>query len=156
MARAMTLEQYLDSHHVPYEVVLHPRTPTSLKAAEAAEIEAGRLAKGVLLEDDRGYMMAVLPASHHLELRRLQQAVGRKLKMATEDEISHIFKDCDPGAIPPLGPAYGVETVLDDSLSAQADLFLEAGDHERLIHLKTLDFMALMPDARHGHFTTPA
>lgn len=156
MALATTVEQYLDSHHIPYEILNHPRTPTSLKAAEAAEIEADCLAKAILLEDDSGYMVAVLPATRHLKLRKLCQEVGRDLHMATEGEINQLFKDCDVGAVPPLGPAYGLETVLDDSLSGHVDIFLEAGDHERLIHVKTADFMQLMHDARHGHFTAPA
>ncbi len=157
MASAMTVEQFLDTHHIPYDILNHPRAPTSLKAAEAAEIEADCLAKGVLLEDDKGsYMLAVLPATRHLKLRKLRQEIGRDLHMASEGEINQLFKDCDVGAVPPLGPAYGLETVLDDSLSEHMDLFLEAGDHERLIHVKTSDFMELMHDAPHGHFTAPA
>lgn len=156
MARAMTLEQYLDTHHVSYEVITHDRTPTSLKTAAAAEIEAGCLAKGVLLEDDSGYLMAVLPATHQLKLRKLRQDVGRDLRMAGESEMKQVFKDCDVGAVPPLGVAYGMETILDDSLGGHANLFLEAGDHQRLLRVKTQDFMDLLHDSRHGRFTAPA
>ncbi len=154
MARTMTLEQYLDTHNVPYEVITHERTPNSLQSAAAADVEADCLAKAVLLEDDRGYMMAVLPATRQLKLRKLRQDVGRDLKMADESEMAQVFKDCDVGAVPPMGTLYGVETVLDDSLDTHADLFLEAGDHEHLIHVKTRDFMALLPNAQHGHFTS--
>lgn len=155
MARTMTLEQFLDTHQIPYEVFTHARTPTSLKTAAAAEIEAGCLAKAVLLEDDSGYLMAVLPATHQLKLRKLRQEFGRDLRMAAESEMKQVFKDCDVGAVPPVGAAYGMETVLDDSLTEHADLFLEAGDHQRLLHVKTKDFMSLLHDSRHGHFTAP-
>lgn len=156
MARAMTLEQYLDTHHIPYDIVTHARTPTSLQTAAAAEIEAGCLAKAVLLEDESGYMMAVLPATHQLKLRKLRLEMGRDLRMAAESEMQQVFKDCDVGAVPPVGTAYGMETVLDDSLAEHADLFLEAGDHKRLLHVKTQDFMRLLHDARHGSFTASA
>jgi len=153
MTIATTIEKYLTSHHVAYDIISHPRTPTSLKTAQAAEIEADCVAKAVLLEDDAGYMMAVLPASHHLQMNELQREVGRTLHMADENEIGQVFRDCDNGAIPALGTAYGVDTIWEECLTEHPDIYFEAGDHERLVHVKTADFMELLQDARHGHFS---
>ncbi len=154
MAIAYTVEKYLDLHHIPYEILSHPRTTTSLKTAEAANIGADRLAKAVLLEDKGGYMIAVLPASHHLVLRELRSQTGRSVRMATEDEISGLFKDCERGAVPALGPAYGLDTVCDDSLAEQPDVYFEAGDHHELIHVDREQFLALLGAAGHGRFSS--
>lgn len=152
MAIAMTIENYLKEHHVPYDVVMHNRTMNSLKTADAARIPADRLAKAVMLEDEEGYVMAVVPAMYHVNLGALRHQMGRNLGLATETEAAKLFKDCELGAIPPLGPAYGIETVWDDALMNQSDIYFEAGDHEELIHISRDQFMQLMSMAKHGHF----
>ena len=43
-----------------------------------------------------------------------------------------LFKDCEFGAVPPLGLAYGMSTVIDDCLSEQPEIYFEAGDHDRI------------------------
>lgn len=153
MAIAYTVEKYLDMHHIPYDILSHPRATNSLKTAEAANIGADRLAKAILLEDRNGYLVAVLPASHHLSLRRLRDQTGRKVRMASEDELSGLFRDCELGAVPALGTAYGLDTVWDDSLTELPDVYFEAGDHHELIHVERDPFLALLGNARHGRFS---
>ena len=154
MSTAYTVENYLSAHRIPYDVVSHPRSVTSLRTASVAHIEPERVAKGVVLEYDNGYMLAVLPASRHVRLGQLRQMMGRDLRMASEYGISRLFPDCDTGAIPPVGFAYGVETVWDESLMDQPDLYFESGDHESLLHGSTKDFIDLMGDASHSRFST--
>ena len=70
--------------------------------------------------------------------------------------MSALFYDCDLGAVPALGKAYEVETVVDDTLLRQPEIYFEGGDHEALVHLSGRDFRALMADLPHGRFTYPA
>jgi Ala-tRNA(Pro) deacylase len=155
MSLSTTIERYLKQSNVPYNLVSHPRAVTSLKTAGSAHIDASRLAKAVLLEDDNRYMLAVLPASRHVKLGKLRHELGRDVRMATEGEVAELFKDCDPGAIPALGAAYGVEMIWDDSLLEQPELYFEAGDHERLVQMKTEDYRKLVGNLWHGQFTVP-
>ena len=155
MAIAYTVEKYLETHNIPFDVITHPHTATSLNAANSAHITGDSLAKAVLLEDDEGYMVAVLPASHHVKLGMLRNQTGRAVRMATEREISDLFPDCETGAIPALACAYGIETVLDDSLMEQPDIYFEAGDHEELIHMRCEQFEELMSTAVHTQFSAP-
>jgi len=155
MAIAYTVEKYLQTHHIPFDVVTHPHTATSLNTASAAHIAGACLAKAVLLEDDEGYMVAVLPASHHVKLGMLRSQTGRNVRMATEREVSDLFPDCEPGAIPALACAYGIETVLDDRLMEQPDIYFEAGDHEELIHMRCEQFEEMMSTAVHTQFSAP-
>ena len=74
---------------------------------------------------DRGYLLAVLPASQQLEWQALRRWLDQNLALATEDEIAWLFPDCTPGAVPPFGEAYGIDTVFDDSISEQADIYFE-------------------------------
>lgn len=154
MAIAPTIENYLNNMAIPYQVLPHVRTGSSLRTATAAHVPARHIAKGVLLEDESGYLMAVVPANYHVHLGALRQQLGRQVGLATEQEVAELFKDCDRGAIPPVGEAYGIETVVDEDLMEAPEVYFEAGDHEELIRLEGDDFMRLNARARRGHFCT--
>ena len=59
-----------------------------------------------MLEDDKGFLMAVVPASHKVDLAAVRRQLNRELGLATHRELVELFKDCEPGALPPLGLAY--------------------------------------------------
>jgi len=149
MGIAMKLSDYLEANEVPYEVVYHSHSGNSMQTARASNVPAHCLAKAVVLEDDTHAVMAVLPASRRLQLRNLQAGNGHALRLATEAELKRLFSDCEPGAVPPVGVVYGIETILDDSLMEQPETYFEAGDHETLVRMKTSDFIGLMKGARH-------
>jgi Ala-tRNA(Pro) deacylase len=153
MAVAMTLREYLDRWGVEYDVVPHVHTASSLETAEAAHVPGDKLAKCVMTEDYRGYLMVVVPASHEVEFSRLDEELDRRLVLATEEELADIFVDCELGAIPPLGEAYGVDVAVDSSLTKCDDVYFEAGDHAELVHLRGDDFRDLMAGAEHGSYS---
>ena len=156
MALANTLASCLSSKNCRFDIVRHPYTHNSMATAEAAHVPGDRLAKTLLLEDESGYVAAVIPSSHHLLLAAICEQTGRKLVLADEDEIREVFKDCDVGAIPPVAMAYGMHTYLDDILLKQPDIYFEAGDHQELVHMSIDQFVDLMADAERGHFARRA
>jgi len=153
MGIATTLKEYLDGHGVDYQVVHHSYTPAANRSAEAAHIPGDRLAKAVVLEEEGQFLLAALPATRRLQLGRLHQALGDFVGLATEDELADLFEDCEPGAIPALGSAYGMDTLLDDALAAEEDVYIEAGDHESLIRMSGKSFRDLLGPVRHGDFS---
>ena len=155
MAIARRLRWYLESRGVRYELLTHPRSSTSLETARSAQVPSDALAKPVLLEDERGYVLALVPASRRVALRALDEQLHRALELATEEEIGRLFGDCELGAMPPFGTAYGIPTVIDDSLLGRPDVYFEAGDHQQIVHLSGEAFRALFPEARHGAFSAP-
>ncbi|OGA00908.1 MAG: hypothetical protein A3H35_12730 [Betaproteobacteria bacterium RIFCSPLOWO2_02_FULL_62_17] len=156
MGMAMKLANYLTAHPVPFDLVAHPHTRSSLQSARSMELAPGCLVKAVVLEDENDrYLMAVLPASRRVNLGELRNCIGRMLRLADEVELRERFGDCDLGAVPPIGNAYGMETIWDDSLMTRPDLYFEAGDHETHVYLKTRDFVGLLEGARHMEFSAP-
>jgi Ala-tRNA(Pro) deacylase len=153
MTIAKTVVDYLQKNHVAYAVLPHPHTDTSRQSADQSHILGDSLAKAVVLRDGRNYLMAVVPANRHVHLETLSAKLGRDLHLADEDRLVPVFKDCAPGAIPALGPAYGMETILDDSLVGQPEVYFEAGDHEELIQVQGDEFLKLLKEARHGQFS---
>ena len=154
----LTVRSYLSQNQIPFDVIAHRHSATSLNTASEAHILPARLAKAVLLEDAREpnrYLMAVVPATHRVEMARLSRQVGRPVQLASERDAASLFADCEPGAIPAIGPAYGVETIVDDCLMEEPDLYFEAGDHEHLVHLETRELFWLLGECRHGEFSQP-
>jgi Ala-tRNA(Pro) deacylase len=143
MAIAITLKEYLENRGVDYEVIQHRRTDSTLMSSEAAHVPGDQVAKSVLLGDDESYLLAVIPATHRLELNRLSHMTHRKLEMIEEDELVDAFADCEPGAVPPTGMAYGIHTIVDPCLISQPDIYFESGDHTKLIHISGKEFQEL-------------
>ncbi len=73
--------------------------------------------------------------------------------LAAETEIGDIFKDCDFGAVPPVGDAYGVEVILEEGLADAPEVYFEGGDHRTLIRATGDAFGAMMKTARRGRFS---
>lgn len=155
MGIAATVQHHLDQHHARYEVQSHRPTTSSLHTAHTAHVSGNCLAKSVLLEDDRGFMMAVVPASHTVDLSMLSELTGRHLHLARESAFQPVFGDCALGAIPPLGPIYGVETLLDERLADAKEVWFEAGDHKALIHMAREEFLALLPGVMRADISRP-
>lgn len=153
MAIAATVKDYLEKTGTRYSMVPHPHTWSSGDTAKAAHVPPERIAKAVVLADQTGYVMAVVPANRHVDIEALSKKFGRDLALAPEFRIGSVFKDCDLGAIPPLGSAYGVTTMLDNCLIGLPEVYFEAGDHEDLILVDGEQFMSLMKGARHGEFS---
>ena len=153
MSMSATVQHYLKQQGIHYELVPHSHTESSMDAAAAAHVSAAKIAKPVILEDDNGYLMAVVPAHHHVQISKVNQMLNRHFGLATEQEINTLFSDCAEGAIPPVGQAYDMETIFDECLGECQDLYLEAGDHEDLIHLASESYLRLMSKAPHGNIS---
>jgi Ala-tRNA(Pro) deacylase len=154
MTIAATLQQYMDERGIRYELVPHEPTLSALGSAHAGHIPSDRLAKAVVLSDGSRYTLAVLPASHHLQLSDLRAELGHELHLATEPETAGVFRDCALGAVPPVGACYGLDVIIDTSLDQQQELYLEGGDHATLVHVSGAEFARLNPGAQHGSFST--
>jgi Ala-tRNA(Pro) deacylase len=152
MTIARRLKWVLDSREVDYEIVPHAPTWTAAASARSARVPAGRVAKCVLVEDERGYVLAVVPASCRLSLEALDQALGRHLELAGESEIEDIYRDCERGAVPPIGATHEIPIAVDDSLLRLPDVYFEAGDHEALVHVTGEAFKDLIIGSAHGRF----
>jgi Ala-tRNA(Pro) deacylase len=105
-------------------------------------------AKAVVVEDGERLLLAIIPASHRLDLTAMSAAVGHEVFLVEESDFSLLFRDCRRGAVPPIGAAYGVEAVIDASLETKPHVYLECGDHEHLIHLTHDQFIRLYERAQ--------
>ena len=154
----LTLLEYLKQHHISFDVVIHPKTFDAQHLAHAAHVPGRNVAKGVLVRVDHAnrYVLAVLPATHQIDFGELSQAIGgAEVQLATEFEIAERFPDCEFGALPPLGSRYGIETLVDRSLTSDEYIVFEAEEHDEAIRMtyaafNELEHPSVVSFARHN------
>lgn len=156
MAIARTLKSYLERYDVPYGLVHHAHTESALDSAFSAHVPVHQLAKAVVMEDEEGYVVAVIPSDNRLNVRWVNEELERELRLSTEDKLRQLFKDCDSGAVPALASAYDLPVIWDDRLQHVTDIYIEAGDHEHLVHLRGKDFRAMMEARPHSMISRSA
>ncbi|WP_120512982.1 aminoacyl-tRNA deacylase [Photobacterium salinisoli] len=154
MAMAMTVGQFLNSHNVDFSLTHHRHTDTSFSSAVSAHVPTSQVAKAVLLKDQQGdYLMAVVPSNRRVMIDKINRIMGKQFFLVGEHELTQIFQDCEPGAVPSLGQAYKINMLVDDLLLEQDELYIESGDHENLIHLDNKQFHKVMRDVPHRNIS---
>ena len=150
MSVAMTLQDHLDSNDFDYELIEHLPKSSNIKSALNPKVTNDKVAKTILLGDDDSYLLAVIPASHRLDIDRLNSAMARALVIMNDNELEATFSDCDRKSIPPTGELYGVETIVDPALLNKDEIFFESGDQKQMVHMTGDNFRRLLEDA-HVH-----
>lgn len=139
------LKEYLDQNDVKYSGITHSVAYTAQEIASIAHVPGNELAKSVMVRVDGLLMMAVLPASFHVDLDALEQVLGaREVRLATETDFKFQFPDCEPGAMPPFGNLYGIPVCVDERLTYDTDIVFNAGTHRELIRMAYTDFARLV------------
>lgn len=152
MSIPQRLGDFFQQHRAPYHVSWHKEAHTTLAAARAAHLEPHRMVKGVVLQAEDRLVMVVLPVDRSVDLRAVSETIHRHVALAESVQFEHLFPDCVPGSIPPLGPAYGLVTLLDRSLLRAGTVFFEAGDREEIIHVNGDVFRSLLAGVTIGDF----
>ncbi len=153
MAIPQRIRDFLDSQEVSYEQLKHSKAFTGQEIAHSLHISGKKCAKTVVLNGDGQPVMAVIPAASRINLQDLRAAMEVKhLEMLPESELARLFPDCERGAIPPLGPLYGMAVWVDRAISDSGYIVFCGGTHEDSIHMKYSDF-AKLTKPRSSRFT---
>ncbi|WNO10137.1 YbaK/EbsC family protein [Teredinibacter sp. KSP-S5-2] len=154
MTISKRVSDYLDANNIQYDTLDHYYTHSAYASALAAHIPAKTIVKAVIFEDHEGHhLMAILPADAKVSVSKLEESLSKGLHLVDEEHIYAMFNDCEPGAIPAIGQAYNMNIVCEQDLDKLNDVYIEAGDHETLLHLSQEAFQKLMKNIKHIHFS---
>jgi Ala-tRNA(Pro) deacylase len=152
MSIPQRIRDFLDSHGVAYEQLSHPQSFTGQDTAHTLHISGKKCVKTIVLDGDGKFVMAVIPAATRINLQDLQEAMEAKhLEMLPESELVKLLPDCERGAIPPLGPLYGMDVWVDRAISSSEQIVFCAGTHEDSVRMTYSDF-AKLTRPRNGRF----
>ncbi len=99
------------------------------------EIRGELVAKTLLIVDEKGYAVAVIPRNHRIDLPSLNKEFRRSFRVATAEEAVQLFPGLPPRALPPIGSDSRIETFLDQSLIGLDDVYFETQTRGRLMRV---------------------
>jgi Ala-tRNA(Pro) deacylase len=139
------VREYLESHKTGYETLAHSQAFAAREIAHTLHVPEAQFAKAVVLRADGRLVMAVLPASHKVNLHRLREELGvSHLEMASESELTALCGDCELGTFPPFGNLYGMDVWVDGNLAASREIIFNAGTHTEAVRMKYADYASLV------------
>jgi len=139
----MNVEEFLKENGVECEVIPHEQAYTAQEVAAAEHVSGHNFAKTVIVKAGDEVVMLVLPASRHVDFKKVAAVLGAKAEMLGEGEMKKIFPDCEIGAESPFGSQYGLKTFVDESLREADDIVFRAGTHDRTIKMSYADYEKL-------------
>lgn len=143
-----TVTEYLDGEKIEYEVVEHGERFTAAAEARAAGVGPQDAAKEVVLRSGDEYVLAVIPASERLDLKKARDLLGdTELRLATEAELARDFTQFELGALPPFGPILGARQIVDERLLDHEKVLCNGGDHRHSLKVDPKE-MVRVADAR--------
>jgi HD-like signal output (HDOD) protein/prolyl-tRNA editing enzyme YbaK/EbsC (Cys-tRNA(Pro) deacylase) len=146
---------YLHRNDVAFKRIEHESADSLQQAVLQAGIRPELVARAVLLGDEEGILLAVLPLANALNFSRLFELLQRQLEPVERAAAHHIFQGCELGTVPPLAIPFGIQAVIDETLLEQEIVYLEPGSKHLLVRLSGEDFRHLHRFSKHGAFSTP-
>src|SRR5260370_11055584 len=98
----MRADDFLADKTISYETLLHPPAFTAQKRAKFLRLSGREVAKSVLLLGPREFLLAVLPATKHIDTGRLAEALGGPVRLADNEAVARTFWACLLGVVPPF------------------------------------------------------
>jgi Ala-tRNA(Pro) deacylase len=145
MALLEKLRVFLDGNRAEYTHTVHPLAYTAREVASAEHLPAREVAKTVVIFGDDGYYMLVVPASRLVDFQEVRITLGfTHARLATEEELTRLFPDCELGAMPPFGNLYDLPVYLDSALAAEEMIAFNGGTHRDVVHMRTAQFRYLV------------
>ncbi len=136
---------YLRANEVRFAHTTHSPAFTAEEVALAEYMPPGRMAKTVVVRDNDGYAMVVVPADSYVDLEQLREAIGvPDLYVAEERDLALLFPHAELGAMPPLGTLFSLRVYLDRKVSNREFIAFNAGTHRDVIHMRVADFWDLV------------
>jgi Ala-tRNA(Pro) deacylase len=157
MAVTELVQEYLRQANVAYSVFPHAPAYTAQEEAAVTHIPGRDWAKAVVFFADGEPIQAVLPGDLVVDLEQLLLLTGAdRIRLATEEELEALYPDCEPGAMPPLGPLYNQPVFVDIALAAEPQIVFNAGTHGDAVCMRYDDFAALARPVVGSFATRPA
>jgi Ala-tRNA(Pro) deacylase len=137
--------RFLEEAGIDFDVLEHAHTERAADEAAALGIGPEEVAKTLVLVAPSGNVRAVLAASERIDLQKVATTLGvsgKKVHLASEDNLARDYPDFALGAVPPFGGRED-QVLVDEEIAARDSVVVEAGSHEKSVRLKATDLVHL-------------
>jgi Ala-tRNA(Pro) deacylase len=144
MSTATWICDELDRQGIAYEELHHDEAYTAQELAQREHISGHRVAKVVCVMVDGRPIELILPASRRVMLDWVRELLGASVaRLATEEELSQYFTDCELGAIPAMRH-WDVDVIMDGHLCCGGCIYILGGTHRDALRIHFDDWFAMV------------
>jgi len=144
MAVTQLVQEFLRQSNVGYSVFPHMPAYSAQEEAAVTHISGRDWAKPVVFFADGEPIQAVVPADLVVDIDQLLALTGaERIRLATEEELAELYPDCEPGAMPPLGPLYNQSVFVDIALAAEPQVVFNGGTHGDAVCMRYDDYASI-------------
>ena len=137
------LAKFLKEKSIPFEIMKHEPVYTSEQAAVVRGVSLSSGAKALICKTNNDYVLFVMPGDRRLATKRVRKELGlKKFRFASEEELFELT-GLKPGAIPPFGSFWSIQTICDIALAEEEKINFNAGDHCISFSLSFKDFQGV-------------
>ena len=141
------LQKYLEKIEVRPDAIVHRTVYTAYDLAKTTKVKLDSIAKTMLIkvepviEKKHKYVIAVLPASHGVDFKKLAKVLKvKKVSLAAENVMSKLYK-IKPGALTAFGPHHkGTLVIIDKALLKSKKIIARSGSFTDSLIMSAKDF----------------
>lgn len=151
MALAARLELFLNRKGIACAMIPLDSTPNLEAAVRAATLPPEQVIRATVLIDLKGTLMAVHPFDSVLDIDAINTLTGRRLQPLTAQQADRLFGDCAAGFAPPIGAAYDVPVIVDETVLALPQAIMACGAANALVSMEGRAVRLALAGSREGH-----
>jgi len=149
-----TVLKVLDDWKVDYQLTDDEDTFHLMQGNPITDYSS-KLARVIFLKDSIGQVQVVIPSNRILDLNRLSQQCGRQFNALTSDELTKLKDKFGIEDFPALPQVTQIDSLVDERLLDEDQLFITSGDSHEWIKLPLDCFKSLTSSSTMGEFSVP-
>jgi HD-like signal output (HDOD) protein/prolyl-tRNA editing enzyme YbaK/EbsC (Cys-tRNA(Pro) deacylase) len=149
-----TVLKVLDDWKVDYQLTDDEDTFHLMQGNPITDYSS-KLARVIFLKDSIGQVQVVIPSNRILDLNRLSQQCGRQFSALTSDELTKLKDKFGIEDFPALPQVTQIDSLVDERLLDEDQLFITSGDSHEWIKLPLDCFKSLTSSSTMGEFSVP-
>jgi len=143
------LAKYLEKAGVKHNILEHKTAYTAYDAAATMGKKLNEIAKSLLVMADKNYYLAILPADHNLNFKKLAEVAsklaGKKIKVVKipgEEAMKKLLK-IKNGAMGAFGSMHKLPVVMEKKLAVAKKAIFSSGSFNHSVEMAVKDFIKL-------------
>jgi len=152
MSIPATVLKVLDDWNVEYQTT-SDEDSFHLMQSDPTSAYSSQVARVVFLKDSIGQVQVVIPSNRILDLNKLSQQTGRQFNAMGENDLLKLKKKFAIEDFPALPQVTKIDSLVDEHLLEEAELFIISGASHDWIKLPGDEFKKLTTSSTLGDFT---
>lgn len=160
MAIPKKIINFLEKEKVKYDVLEHKKVFTAYDKAATLKVPEKISVKTLavkVVSPSKEVVLVSIPANKNLDKDKLKKKINiqrkkegekliKKIDFVTEKWMKNNLKGVKPGAVPPFGNLWNMNSFIEKSLFKNPKIFFNSGDNSYSIKMSPKNFEKVVPD----------